>query len=320
MRWEDEPFVKLYTHPSVEFLALPLAARGLFDELMKVVDAHGILSVGKLGLGGVATAVRATWEEVDGPLRILLEDGCVQWDERHGVVCLPNFFEAQNARQTDRARKRRSRSSVDGPTDRPSRPSTPAMPVPAPSAVRPVTRGHTESRDVTPSHTASENVTSLNGIGEEGINTPLSPHGGEPGSGVHPIPPSEQSLNGMLWEQAYASAVAEENGQPWTFPPQTRRTLKRVLDAHCTGQNRRDIPKWIDRAAREFVRATKANASVWSGFSPDGLERWLNSGKPKTTLRPPRDTEPRPSEHPQSNILKPMKPIPRVASGAGDGS
>lgn len=109
MRWEDERYVRFYTRDTPEFLALSWHARGLLGLIMRKVDRAGILPVGKLGLRGVAVVVGGPWTEVEGPLRELIDDGCVRFEEESARVVLPNFLDAQEAKQSDAARKRASR-------------------------------------------------------------------------------------------------------------------------------------------------------------------------------------------------------------------
>ena len=109
VRWEDERYVRFYTRNTPEWLAMSWHARALFGLLMREVDRAGILKVGKLGLRGVAVAVTAPYVEIESPLKELLSDGCVRFDETAGLVMLPNYIEAQESSQSDAARKRASR-------------------------------------------------------------------------------------------------------------------------------------------------------------------------------------------------------------------
>jgi hypothetical protein len=109
MRWEDERYVRLYTRNTPEWLALSWKARGLFALVLREVDRAGLLPLGKLGLKGVAVAIGAPWTEVEGPLAELLEDGCVRLVAEGQTLWIPNYTPAQEANQTDAARKRKSR-------------------------------------------------------------------------------------------------------------------------------------------------------------------------------------------------------------------
>lgn len=158
MRWEDERYVRFYTRDTPEFLALSWTARALFGLIMRKVDRAGILPVGKLGLKGVAVAVGGPWVEVEAPLRELIDDGCVLFNESRGAIILPNFIPAQEASQSDAARKRasreRARADFGASTDSPEKAHivTRCDEI----ASRDVTQqGHVQSHPVTSGHTRS---------------------------------------------------------------------------------------------------------------------------------------------------------------------
>lgn len=141
MRWSDEPYVKIYTRDTPEFMTLSWQARCLLSEIVRKVDRAGILKVGKLGaVRGVAIAIQAPSGEVDGPVQELIADGRLVFSAERGEVLVPNHIEAQDTPQSDIARKRRSR---DG----------------ARAKFNEVTPGHDMSRPVTPGHVESRPVT-----------------------------------------------------------------------------------------------------------------------------------------------------------------
>jgi hypothetical protein len=154
VRWEDERYIRFYTRNTPEWLALSLAARGLMGLLLREVDRAGILRVGKLGLRGVAVAVRAPWVEVEGPLQELIDDGCVVAAEGH--VLVRNFIEAQEARSSDKARQKKAREvardlAVVTLRDAIESPGVILVSQNTPPESHAVTRGHTVSHGVTPS-------------------------------------------------------------------------------------------------------------------------------------------------------------------------
>lgn len=145
MRWEDERYVRFYTRNTPEWLALSWRARGLFGLLMRAVDRAGILAVGKLGPKGVATAIGAPWVEVEEPLAELLADGCVQ--HNGPAVVIPNFLPAQEAPQSDAARKRTQRERARAEVTKRDQMASQIVTEPPIN----VTSGHVGSRAVTPS-------------------------------------------------------------------------------------------------------------------------------------------------------------------------
>jgi hypothetical protein len=110
MRWEDERYVRLYTRDTPEWCALPWEARALFSELLRKVDRAGVMPLGRSGVRGLAGLVRMPLEVVETALRDLLDDGCVIQNQEG--LFLPNFLAAQEANQSDRARKAASREKA----------------------------------------------------------------------------------------------------------------------------------------------------------------------------------------------------------------
>jgi hypothetical protein len=103
------------------------------------------------------------------------------------------------------------------------------------------------------------------------------------------VPKSEVRLARDEWIQAYtASVVAESGDSGWSFRPQTFGTLERVVSARCPTGARVNIAAWLESVVAAFVRATRDQAQLWSGFSPDGHERWWNAGRPGLTEAPKR--------------------------------
>lgn len=110
LRWDDEPWVKQFQNSSVEWKALPLQVRALGQLLWGEVDRAGILPLGRLEAAR-AVAVRlgdagaADW--IRPQLAQLVDAGwCTITD---GVLAIPHFLAAQEARQSDKARAKRHR-------------------------------------------------------------------------------------------------------------------------------------------------------------------------------------------------------------------
>jgi hypothetical protein len=109
--WENERWVKLYVSRNPGWEALPGRSRGLFYLLMtKVHPFTGRISIGGLGVyEAVAVAAKYSIEHVSEDLGPLLDDGCLVIDEDRDELCMPNWVEAQQTRQSDALRKERSR-------------------------------------------------------------------------------------------------------------------------------------------------------------------------------------------------------------------
>ncbi len=109
MRWEDERYVRVYTRDTADWMALSFEAQGLFLLLLRRMDRAGVLPLGKHGTKAVAIVIGhvGEWDRLSSALEELLADGCIaiSGDDLH----VPNFTEAQEAKQTDKERQRKSR-------------------------------------------------------------------------------------------------------------------------------------------------------------------------------------------------------------------
>jgi hypothetical protein len=205
MRWEDEPYVRLYKRNTPEWCVLEWQARGLFALILREVDRAGILELGKLGLRAVAVAVRAPWEEIEQPLRKVLEDGMAVHQEDLRILFIPNYLQAQEAAQSDKARKRaererardlaRAKSLKRPPSSGNGTP--PSGNVTAPSEN--VTNGHTPSHGVTSCH--SEQYSTEQNRAEQGVDA---------ASGARPTSPEEERASRT--DEAAKPSPASESG------------------------------------------------------------------------------------------------------------
>jgi hypothetical protein len=109
MRWEDERYVRLYTRDTVDWLALSFEAQGLLALLLRKVDRAGCLKLGKHGKRGVAAAIGHAhrWETIAPALEELMGDGVVVL--KADGVAFPNYIQAQECQQSDKARKQAQR-------------------------------------------------------------------------------------------------------------------------------------------------------------------------------------------------------------------
>lgn len=152
MRWEDERYVRVYTRDTVDWQFLSFEAQGLFTLLLRKVDRAGILKLGRHHPGkAVAAAIGhpSRWEAIQAGLDELVADRCVVIND--GVLVVRNFLEAQEAKQSDKARQAKARelardaAAAESVTlrDEPSRFVT--------KEAENVTHCHTVSHGVTPS-------------------------------------------------------------------------------------------------------------------------------------------------------------------------
>lgn len=140
MDWTNERYIRVYTRETPEWVSLEWEERALFDAIMRKVDRAGLIKIGRAGTRGLAALVRMPADVVERSLPALVADGCVEL--RDGMLVLPNFIEAQEARQSDAQRARDSRAR--------RRDAVLLDVEDAPPSSHGVTPGHTTSHDVTP--------------------------------------------------------------------------------------------------------------------------------------------------------------------------
>jgi hypothetical protein len=116
-----------------------------------------------------------------------------------------------------------------------------------------------------------------------------------------PLPPSVIAFERRAWIAAYERAVDDVRGpdfERWAFPAKAFSALVSVAEKHCHGENRKAIDRWVERDVSEFVRAVLAlnedPRKLWSGFGPDGLQKWHNDGRPGMVREAPRFVPPPP--------------------------
>lgn len=147
MRWEDERYVRLYTRDTPEWALMSWQARGLFGLLLRIVDRAGIIRLGKAGARGLSVLLRAPEDVVQAAVEEWVADGMVRVQGE--ILVIPNFVEAQEANQSDKARKRTERERA---RDKASAQIDASQTIETKELSHAVTRGHTESQAVTPNH------------------------------------------------------------------------------------------------------------------------------------------------------------------------
>lgn len=113
MRWEDERYVRLYTKDTATWKLLCWQAKCLLPLLLRKVDRAGIADIGEDLVEGVAALVDMPPELVANGLHgdgfkhgLLTREVFVV----HGaLLVMPNYIEAQEAKQSDAARQRAHR-------------------------------------------------------------------------------------------------------------------------------------------------------------------------------------------------------------------
>lgn len=169
MNWSDERYVRLYTRDTVGWVALPWEARCVLVLLLRKVDRAGVLDIGDHGNEGLAGLLQMPIEVVERGMAKLIARGTVVLNEADGTLVMPNFMDAQEAKQSDRVRQKESRErrrvgSTVTLRDTPS---------------RNVTERHEESHAVTDGHSVLSRAVPCRAEKEEcppsGVTPPVRP-------------------------------------------------------------------------------------------------------------------------------------------------
>jgi hypothetical protein len=152
MRWEDERYVRAYTNDEGDYVVWSWQARALWWPLLRRCNRVGVVRMGRHRAKALAVMVRLPVEVVEVGLDGedgLIADGCVK-EPQPGVLFIPNYMAAQEAKQGDAARKRaereRERDRLEAIAD-------------GVLTDKSVTKTDTESQDRTGSHDSSQPVT-----------------------------------------------------------------------------------------------------------------------------------------------------------------
>lgn len=334
MRWEDERYVRFYTRNTPEWMAMSWQARALFGLVLREVDRAGILKVGKLGLRGVAVAVQAPWVEVETPLRELLDDGCVIYDDGRQVVLMPNYIEAQEATQSDAARKRKSReiaravigggqdasesaNRVLGLSDVTNRDCMPSQNV---------TKSHVESHAVTSGHERSLCAVPSRAVPNQPDPPIGPPPGGEPGDGGTPQPePEPEPVAKLKAEERYAIAYADgqkrASGAEFPAPsePWERGAIARIIKTYLPGLRGEELLEGIRATSAAYRRARDDHGRFESGFRPKKCLDWCASSGWKYRPAKPKP-RPQPLRAEPADLVDPKQALASITAAIGGGA
>ena len=93
------------------------------------------------------------------------------------------------------------------------------------------------------------------------------------------LPTSERGLSGPFWVQAFTDGVTDHTKRPCTAGPFYRATLERLVTHHAPRRDAASACAWLRSEAHAFAARWEGNHPP-KGLTPDGLERWLNDGRP----------------------------------------
>jgi hypothetical protein len=213
VNFEDERYVRVYTRKTVTMKLLGWEGRMCLHALLLEVDRAGVLELeGMDPAEALAAMADLPIEHARVGMARLIERGVVT--VRDGILLLPRFIEAQEAKQTDAQRQRESRANRAARL----RISEHAARVVPPDVTN---RDHKRSHDVTSGHTESHAVTVGHSVlssaqlssAQQGDLTPtpvVAPKVQEspPVSAIQPAIPADH----VRLQRHYAAAFRRETG------------------------------------------------------------------------------------------------------------
>lgn len=158
MNWSDERYVRVYTRDTADLMAIGWEGRLVWYELLRKLDRAGLLDTGG-DVAALPELLRVPADVFERGFPKLSARGMVRVLEKQ--VFVPNFYEAQETKQSDKARQRESRNTrlelarAQGLGDADARAAARPDYYPVTNRDQPsqnVTIGHDWSHAVTPGH------------------------------------------------------------------------------------------------------------------------------------------------------------------------
>jgi hypothetical protein len=110
MDWQNERYVRLFVRDTTTWKLIPWQSRLLLPAILRKLDRSGVIDLGNDGEEGLAALVDVPADFVKVALPPLLKRGVFRLSPE-GMLVMPNFLAAQEARQSDAQRKRESREN-----------------------------------------------------------------------------------------------------------------------------------------------------------------------------------------------------------------
>jgi hypothetical protein len=260
MRWDREPWRKLYRNEPEEQRLWPVVTRGLRDYLLRRANDDGVIfSRTEDPAADLCRSLGAHDHERDivrDSVRLLLADRFLV----HGTdlgLSIRNLREAQERRSHEAQRKAAQRERKRAEAERAAAAQRPGTPAGQPRDTRP---------DNVPGSEEKRN--------DEKRDPPKAPQGG-PGGLIERI------------AKAYADGIAEGGGSPWTMPDANVEApiVRQGLELHAPQLRGEAIDRWVKRSAATYRRMMADVAEFQKGFRPSKWLEWLNAGGEKMQRR-----------------------------------
>lgn len=257
MRWEDEPWVKLYPRDTLDWLALGWEGQAVWFFVFRKLDSAGVLDLGRRGVRGFAAAIGMPIEIFERGLSACTEDGCLVLNGN--VIVMPNYVEAQAARKSDRQRQRESRE----------RARNTAM-------SQNVTDGHTlavtksdeTSREIKSCHVSSATVPEEKRVEEKRTEENLSPRAIHGATGTEHVAQASKLPVAYDWLTLFQAAYWKKFGKQYGQGASDAKAQGNLGDLLTSLPDSQRLSDWAvrERMIDEFFARSDARTST-SGWS-----------------------------------------------------
>jgi hypothetical protein len=258
MRWDREPWRKLYLNEPEEQRLWPVVTRGLRDYLLRRAGDDGVIY--RRTEDPAESLIRSLGAHdnerdiVRDSVRVMLADGFLV----HGTdlgLSIRNLRDAQERRTYEAKRKAAQREKKRAGNKLPSSAGT---------------------REGQPRDRCPDNVPGSDEMRSDEMRSdpPKAPQGGAGGV-----------LDRIA--KAYADGIAEGGHAPWSMPDPNHEApiVRDALELHQPGLRGDAIDRWVKRSAETYRRMMSDAAEFQRGFRPSKWLEWLNSGGEKMQRR-----------------------------------
>lgn len=312
MRFEDEQYVRLYKRDTTSWLMLPWQGRCVLPLILKACDRAGIIDLGEDGWEGLAVTIKVPLEIVEAAMPEILKRKILVL-RPDGIMIWPKFIEAQEAKQSDKARQKSARDRARDLALAQARGIEVSQgPAPTPDATVTSCSDTVTPRDAPSRKRSTPDETVTLSCDQQSCDQPSPPVS----AGDAPVARASDTerlvdLGSARCERAcevYAATLAELG---WARPPVRERWERQALcdavNAHLRADGSADgIFAEMRRALSEWVDAYGQTSQFTQGWGARKFSEWLTAGRPradrKTAIDRPsgarRSPEPLPSEDP----------------------
>lgn len=261
MKWSEEPYVRLYTRRTPNWMALPWQARCIFALLLRDADRSGQIDMGGHGMLGLSRLLDVPVAIVKAGVTALVTAGVCS--QNGTVLTFPNYVDAQESRRArtdaERAAAYRARKNAGKPEE-------------------------SAGRSEHPKPTRVTNVTDASRLVPSALPSSAVPSSAVGGVGGRPeATSSKKRSRGPKRTPAPPPARGETLPEEWTPSVELIDELRQELGVDPMGS----VPRFVDhhrQATGRSARSRDWSAKFRNWVRKDATDGKLDSLKPHRTM------------------------------------